>query len=72
MKKFVSVLSAFSAVVFIAGAANAATLDDVKKRGYLSCGVSTGLPGFSAPDDKNNWAGLDVDTCRAEIGRAHV
>lgn len=41
------------------------TLDVVKARGNLNCGVSTGLPGFSAPDDKNNWAGLDVDTCRA-------
>ena len=31
----------------------------------LSCGVSQGLPGFSAPDDKGNWTGLDVDLCRA-------
>ena len=31
----------------------------------LSCGVSQGLPGFSAPDDKGNWTGLDVDFCRA-------
>jgi general L-amino acid transport system substrate-binding protein len=46
-------------------AANAATLDDVKKRGMLSCGVSTGLPGFSLPDKTNKWSGLDVDVCRA-------
>ena len=31
----------------------------------LSCGVSQGLPGFSSPDDKGNWTGLDVDVCRA-------
>jgi general L-amino acid transport system substrate-binding protein len=31
----------------------------------LSCGVSQGLPGFSSPDDKGNWTGIDVDVCRA-------
>ena len=41
------------------------TLQSIKDRGSLSCGVSQGLPGFSAPDDKGNWAGLDVDVCRA-------
>src|ERR1700760_4110587 len=47
-----------------ASAASAGTLDDVKKKGYVQCGVSTGLPGFSNPDDKGNWTGLDVDVCR--------
>ncbi|MDB5657237.1 MAG: transporter amino acid-binding protein, partial [Tardiphaga sp.] len=46
-------------------AASAQTLKTVKDRGMLSCGVSQGLPGFSAPDDKGNWAGFDVDLCRA-------
>ncbi len=41
------------------------TLQSIKDRGSLSCGVSQGLPGFSAPDDKGNWTGLDVDVCRA-------
>lgn len=45
--------------------ASAGTLDDVKKKGHVSCGVSTGLPGFSNPDAKGNWAGIDVDVCRA-------
>jgi general L-amino acid transport system substrate-binding protein len=45
------------------------TLDKIKKNGYLRCGVSEGLPGFSAPDAKGNWTGLDVDFCRA-IGAA--
>ena len=46
-------------------AATAQTLKTVKDRGMLSCGVGQGLPGFSAPDDKGNWTGLDVDVCRA-------
>jgi general L-amino acid transport system substrate-binding protein len=47
------------------GAASAQTLKKVKDRGSLVCGVSQGLPGFSNPDDKGNWTGLDVDICRA-------
>ena len=46
-------------------AATAQTLKTIKDRGMLSCGVSQGLPGFSSPDDKGNWTGLDVDVCRA-------
>jgi general L-amino acid transport system substrate-binding protein len=45
--------------------ANAATLDVVKARGVVHCGVTTGFAGFSAPDAKGNWTGLDVDVCRA-------
>src|SRR5262245_58874292 len=45
--------------------ATAQTLKAVKDRGSLICGVSQGLPGFSNPDDKGNWTGLDVDYCRA-------
>jgi general L-amino acid transport system substrate-binding protein len=41
------------------------TLRAVRERGYLHCGVSQGLPGFSNPDDKGNWTGIDVDFCRA-------
>jgi general L-amino acid transport system substrate-binding protein len=46
-------------------ASMAATLDDVMKKGFVQCGVSTGLPGFSNPDSKGNWTGIDVDVCRA-------
>jgi general L-amino acid transport system substrate-binding protein len=46
-------------------AVTAQTLKTVTDRGVLSCGVSQGLPGFSLPDDKGNWTGLDVDICRA-------
>jgi general L-amino acid transport system substrate-binding protein len=56
---------AAAATIALAGAANASTLDDVKKKGFVQCGVSQGLPGFSSPDDKGNWSGLDVDVCRA-------
>lgn len=50
----------------LAGApALSATLDDVKKKGYVQCGVSQGLPGFSNPDDAGDWKGMDVDVCRA-------
>lgn len=42
-----------------------ATLATVRERGYLQCGVSTGLPGFSNPDDKGVWTGIDVDFCKA-------
>ncbi len=41
------------------------TLEFVKKRGQLQCGVSTGVQGFSNPDSEGNWAGLEVDVCRA-------
>ena len=43
----------------------AQTLEQVKRRGVLACGVNTGLAGFSAPDDKGNWTGIDADFCRA-------
>ena len=46
------------------GAAQASTFEDVKKRGMVSCGVSTGLAGFSQKDEKGMWSGLDVDVCR--------
>ncbi|MEZ5652229.1 MAG: amino acid ABC transporter substrate-binding protein [Burkholderiaceae bacterium] len=41
------------------------TLDAIKSRGVLRCGVSTGLQGFSAPDSQGKWTGIDADFCRA-------
>ena len=41
------------------------TLDGVRRHGYVQCGVSTGVAGFSAPDAQGQWKGLDVDSCRA-------
>jgi general L-amino acid transport system substrate-binding protein len=65
MKRSSLVLTLAIAATLPAGAAFAQTLKTVKDRGILSCGVTSGLPGFSAPDDKGNWTGLDVDMCRA-------
>jgi general L-amino acid transport system substrate-binding protein len=48
-----------------ATAAQAAILEDVKAKGYVQCGVTGGVPGFSAPDSNNVWTGLEVDYCRA-------
>jgi general L-amino acid transport system substrate-binding protein len=54
------------AFVALGGAASATTLDDVKARGELNCGVNgAGLIGFAAADDQGNWQGLDVDYCKA-------
>ena len=61
-----NLLAALAAGLMLAGTAvSAGTLDDVKKRGNLECGVHLGLPGFSFADDKGVWTGIDVDLCRA-------
>ncbi|MFN3613982.1 MAG: amino acid ABC transporter substrate-binding protein [Rubrimonas sp.] len=59
------VLGAFAVAAVAAGAASAQTLDEVRARGQLLCGVSTGVPGFSFTDADNNWDGFDVAVCRA-------
>lgn len=46
-------------------AAPSPTLAAVRKRGWLSCGVHTGLAGFAYPDQRGAWRGFDVDICRA-------
>jgi general L-amino acid transport system substrate-binding protein len=53
------------ALLGLAGAAQAAVLDDVRARGALNCGVNPGLTGFAAPDANGVWQGFDVDLCRA-------
>src|SRR3954452_19880522 len=65
MKRVTLALTLALAAGLTAHAADAQTLKTIKDRGTLSCGVSQGLPGFSSPDDKGNWTGLDVDVCRA-------
>jgi general L-amino acid transport system substrate-binding protein len=47
------------------GSKKSKTLDNTKKAGYVKCGVSQGLPGFSNADASGNWTGVDVDVCRA-------
>jgi general L-amino acid transport system substrate-binding protein len=63
MRRFV--VSVAAAAMLVSAGASAQTLKAVKERGSVSCGVSQGLPGFSARDDKGNWSGFDVDLCRA-------
>jgi general L-amino acid transport system substrate-binding protein len=58
-------LLAAGLVMAATAASHAATLDTVKQRGALVCGVSTGFAGFSAPDSQGNFKGLDADYCRA-------
>lgn len=68
MKKLISIALG---VTFAAGAFTAtnvlaaSTLELIKDKGHVQCGVTGGLPGFSQPDKKGNWTGIDVDTCRA-------
>jgi len=64
MKKSVF-LGALTVAGLAAGASAAATLDDVKARGKLNCGVTTGLVGFAAPNANGEWEGFDVGVCRA-------
>ena len=64
MKKSVF-LGTLTAAGLAAGLAGAATVDDVKARGELNCGVSSGLAGFSNPDANGVWTGFDVAVCRA-------
>jgi general L-amino acid transport system substrate-binding protein len=64
MKKLTVAMAAIAGVA-LASSVNAATLDDVKAKGFVQCGVSQGLPGFSNADDSGNWTGIDVDLCRA-------
>ncbi|MFT6022464.1 MAG: general L-amino acid transport system substrate-binding protein [Ascidiaceihabitans sp.] len=64
MKKSV-IFSALTVAGLAAGAAAAGTMDDVKARGKLNCGVTTGLVGFAAPDANGEWKGFDVAVCRA-------
>jgi general L-amino acid transport system substrate-binding protein len=66
MKKTIVTAAIAAATLGVAAqGASAATLDDVKAKGFIQCGVSQGLPGFSNPDAAGNWTGLDVDFCRA-------
>ena len=64
MKKSV-ILGALTVAGLAASAAVAGTMDDVKARGKLNCGVTTGLVGLAAPDANGEWQGFDVGVGRA-------
>jgi general L-amino acid transport system substrate-binding protein len=61
----VAVATAIAAIGFSAQASAGPTLDAVKNKGFVQCGVSDGLPGFSYTDERGQYRGLDVDICRA-------
>jgi general L-amino acid transport system substrate-binding protein len=61
----VRLIALVAAMVMGVASANAATLDAVRQKGSVTCGVNVGLGGFSMPDSTGIWKGLDVDACRA-------
>jgi general L-amino acid transport system substrate-binding protein len=65
MKAGIIAAAVVAAMGLTATAATADTLADVKAKGYIQCGVTGGVAGFSAPDANNNWTGIEVDFCRA-------
>ncbi|MAR79753.1 MAG: amino acid ABC transporter substrate-binding protein [Rhodospirillaceae bacterium] len=66
MKKMLCALAlAFTVSLIGTVASKAGTLDDIKARGMLKCGINTGLAGFAYTDDSGNWRGFDVAYCQA-------
>ena len=65
LKTTLAVLTAAAALGAVSNAQAGATLDAVKKKGFVQCGVSDGLPGFSVPDAQGKIIGIDADVCRA-------
>src|SRR5688500_20124611 len=65
MQKTLVTIALAASLGLVATTAQAAILDDVKAKGFLQCGVTGGVAGFSAPDSNNVWTGLEVDFCRA-------
>ncbi len=64
-KAFLVSVLAGAALAVVSAAASAATLDDVKKKGFVQCGTNVGLLGFASPDNAGNWKGYDIEHCRA-------
>ena len=70
MKNLIKTICSISVFAFILascgdGGKKASTVDATKKQGFVKCGVSQGLPGFSNADESGKWTGIDVDVCRA-------
>ncbi len=59
------ILAIIAAVTALAAVGHASTLDDVKARGTLKCGVNPGLQGFALKAADGQWSGFDVDYCKA-------
>ena len=69
IKKLTSLVAVFAVLIGFTTESMAAkkskTLKNTQKQGFVKCGVSQGLPGFSNADAAGNWTGVDVDVCRA-------
>ena len=65
MNRGIKIAIALLVSAIFSSAAMAGTLDDVKKRGHLQCGINTSLAGFGSTDAQGNSSGFDVDFCRA-------
>lgn len=68
LKRLLAAGAALGAFAFLAATVSAqtpSTLETVKKRDQLICGVNVGLGGFSLPNSQGKWAGLDIDMCNA-------
>lgn len=67
MLRIILAVCGFVALVFFSAttARAQATAAAVAKKGFIQCGVNTGLAGFSQPDSQGEWRGIDVDLCRA-------
>ncbi|MBT9459695.1 MAG: amino acid ABC transporter substrate-binding protein [Burkholderiaceae bacterium] len=65
VKTLVAAAAAAAAMMGVGSAHAGKTLDAIKARGQVVCGVNTGLAGFAAADSNGNWSGIDVDICRA-------
>jgi len=63
MKSIISIIVLSVTIIF--NLTSADTLSSIKAKGFIQCGVNTGLPGFSSADKNGVWKGLDVDFCRA-------
>ncbi|HVZ14666.1 MAG TPA: amino acid ABC transporter substrate-binding protein [Bauldia sp.] len=63
--KLLAIAAGVALATAVTGVAHAGTLDDVKSKGFVQCGVNTGLPGFGNPDSSGKYTGFDVDYCRA-------
>jgi general L-amino acid transport system substrate-binding protein len=59
------ILAAAALILGLSGSLHAATLDDIKARGSLNCGVNPNLQGFASKAEDGTWVGFDVDFCRA-------
>ena len=65
LKAIFPALTALAVAAGLAAPAQAGTIETIKQRGLLVCGVNTGNPGFAQPDSKGTYAGFEVDQCRA-------